>query len=80
MTCTSVRGSKADLTRCKVELTVWVQCTVLFGWYFPTPLPKELRKPMAAVLQMTIDVSGSDVLYSSVKVVPVPGGRLCQRQ
>jgi hypothetical protein len=47
---------------------------------FPPPVPKELRKPIAAILQMTIDVSASDILNSSVKVVPLPGGRLCQRQ
>lgn len=79
MTCAPVRGSKADLTRCEVELSVWVKCTVLFGWYFPTPVPKELRKPIAAILRMTIDLSASDILDSSVQVMPVPGGRLCQR-
>lgn len=79
MTCAPVRVSKANVTRCDVELSIWVKCTALFGWYFPPPVPKELRKPIAAVLQMTIDLSASDILDSSVQVVPVPGGRLCQR-
>jgi hypothetical protein len=42
-------------------------------------VPKELRKPIAAVLQMIIDVSASNILDSSVQVVPFPGGRLCHR-
>ena len=78
MTCAS--SAKAELSRCAVELPVWVRCTVKFGWPFlSTPVPKELQKPIAAILQMTIDVSASDILDSSVQVVPLPGGRLCHR-
>lgn len=79
MTCGPV-GPKTGRTRCAVELSVWVTCIGKFGLYFPPPVPREVRKPIAAVLQMTIDVSESDVLDSSVRVVPIPGGRLCQRQ
>lgn len=81
MTCGPARGPKANRTRCEAELSVRVTCTVLFSWPFlSTPVPKELRKPIAAVLQMTIEVSASDILDSSVQVVPLPGARLCQRQ
>jgi hypothetical protein len=82
MTCAPLDNDlKARRERCAVELPVWATCTAKFGWpYSPPPVPRELRKPIAAVLQMTIDVSGSDVLDSSVRVVPVPGGRLCERQ
>ncbi|WP_422001478.1 hypothetical protein [Reyranella sp.] len=79
MTCTPSGGSKADPTRCEVELSVWARCVAKLGMLFPAPVPEELRKPIAAVLQMTIDVSGSDILASSVQVVPLPGGRLCHR-
>lgn len=80
MVCGLVRGPTAEQTRCAMELRVWVTCTVKFGWpYFPNPVPKELRKPIAAVLQMTIDVSASDVLDASAQIVPLPGGRLCHR-
>jgi len=79
MTCTPSGGSKADPTRCEVELSVWARCVAKLSVLFPSPVPKELRKPIAAVLQMTIDVSGSDILGSSVQVVLYPGGRLCHR-
>lgn len=79
MTCGHERDAKADGTRCTVELSVWVRCVGKVSMLFPSPVPTGLRKPIAAVLQMTIDVSASDVLDSSVQVVPVPGGRLCQR-
>jgi hypothetical protein len=80
MTCGPVRDPNAEETRCAVGLSVWVTCTVKFGWAFlPNPVPKELSKPIAAILQMTIDVSGSDILDSSVQVMPLPGGRLCHR-
>lgn len=81
MTCAPFDDTpKAGRERCAVEFPVHVTCTVKFGWaYFPNPVPRELRKPIAAILQMTIDVSASDVLDSSVQVVPLPGGRLCHR-
>lgn len=80
MTCTPLDNEpKARRERCTVELPVWATCNGKFGMLFPPPVPKTLRKPIAAILQMTIDVSASDVLDSSVRVVPVPGGRLCQR-
>jgi hypothetical protein len=80
MTCSPVRGANAEWTRCAVDLPVRVTCTVKFSWpFFSTPVPKELRKPITAVLQMTIDVSASNILDSEAQVVPLPGGRLCQR-
>jgi len=85
MTCGAVDAKPVDtrqreLTRCAAELPVQVQCTVMISWPFlSTPVPKELREPIAAFLQMTIDVSGSDIIDSSVRVMPVPGGRLCHR-
>jgi hypothetical protein len=63
-----------------VELPVWATCTVKFGWpYFSNPVPKELSKPIAASLQMTIVVSASNIPDSEAQVVPLPGGRLCER-
>lgn len=79
MRCSSIRAETSDLTRCEVELSVWVTCTAKLGVLFPPPVPKEMRKPIAALLQMTIDVSASDILESSTRMVPLPGGRLCER-
>ncbi|MEI9898892.1 MAG: hypothetical protein WDN31_00810 [Hyphomicrobium sp.] len=62
-----------------MDLSVWVKCTAKLGLYVLPPVPKAVSQPIAAVLQMTIDVSASDILDSSVRVVPVPGERLCQR-
>jgi hypothetical protein len=78
MTCGRARPD-TEGTRCSVDLSVWVTCNGKFGMLFPPPVPKALREPIAAVLQITIDVSASDVLNSSVRVVPLPGGRLCER-
>ncbi len=81
MTCGAVDARKAEPTRCAAALPVWATCTVLFSWpILSTPVPKELQKPIAALLQMSIDVSGSQILDSSVRVVPFAGGRLCKRQ
>lgn len=80
MTCDPERIAKADQTRCTVELSVWARCVGKMSMLFPSPVPTALRRPIAAVLQMTIDVSASDILDSSVRVVPIPGGRLCERQ
>lgn len=79
MRCSSISAETSDLTRCEVELSVWVRCTAKLGWLFPAPVPKEMRKPIAAILQMTIDVSASDILDSSTRMAPLPGGRLCER-
>lgn len=71
---------KTEGARCTVELAVWATCTVKFGWaFFSNRVPKEMSKPIPAVLQRTIDVSGSDILDSAVQVVPYPGDRLCHR-
>jgi hypothetical protein len=81
MACTPLDNDpKTRRERCVVEAPVWATCTVKFGWpYFPNPVPKELRKPIPAVLHMTIDVSDSDIEGSSAHVSPMPGGRLCHR-
>jgi hypothetical protein len=80
MTCVPLDNeSKARRERCAVELPVWTACNGKFGMLFRPPVPKGLRQPIAAVLQMTIDVSASDILDSSVRVVPLLGGRLCER-
>lgn len=78
--CVPAGDPKAERARCNVELPVWVKCTVMMSWPFgATPVPKELQRPIPAVVQMTIDVSASAVLDTSVQVMPLPGGRLCHR-
>jgi hypothetical protein len=80
MACVPVGDPKTELARCDVELPIWVKCAVMMSWPFgATPVPKELQRPIPAVLQMTIDVSASAVLDTSVQVMPIPGGRLCHR-
>jgi hypothetical protein len=80
MTCAPLDNEpKARRERCAVELPVSATCNGKFGMLFRPPVPKALRQPIAAVLQMTIDVSASDILDLSVRVVPPPGGRLCHR-
>ena len=80
MTCGDERDAKPDRTQCTAELSVWARCVGKLSMLFASPVPSGLRKPIAAVLRLTIDVSGSDILDSSVQVVPLAGGRLCQRQ
>lgn len=75
------KGNPTDgLRHCHIDLPVWIQCTVVISWPFgATPVPKELQKPIAAVLHMAVDLSASAVLAASAQVIPLPGGRLCHR-
>jgi hypothetical protein len=81
MTCRSATiAPKANVTRCEIELPVWVECSSL-NIFFPggAPVPEELRKPISALLDVSVEVSASSFLDSSARVVRVPGGRLCHR-
>jgi hypothetical protein len=80
MTCRHNASIGNDVTRCETELPVWVECASM-NVYFPggAPVPEELRKPIAALLAVSIDVSASEFLDTSTRVLPVPGGRLCHR-
>lgn len=80
MTCEPAITSKDDLTRCAVDLPVGIKCTVVKSVpLLGTPVPKELRKPISAVLHVSVSASASTVLDTSARVVPLPGGRLCHR-
>jgi hypothetical protein len=71
---------EADATRCEIELPVWVECSSL-NIFFPggAPVPEELRKPISALLDVSVEVSALTFLDGSAQVVRVPGGRLCHR-
>jgi hypothetical protein len=80
MTCRPAGNPKDDLTRCEIDLPVWVQCTVMMSWpFYAATVPKELRKPIPAILHVSVSASASPVLDTSAQVIPVPGGRLCHR-
>jgi len=68
------------VTRCEDELPIWIICRSR-NVFFPggPPVPEELRKPMSALLHVSVDVSVSALLAASTRVVAVPGGRLCHR-
>ena len=80
MTCKRKAATDDDVTRCDVELPTWVECLSM-NVFFPggAPVPKELRKPLPAVLHMSVDVSASAFLDTSAQLQPIPGGRLCHR-
>lgn len=81
MTCAPAAIPKSDVAQCDIELPIWAECVSL-NVFFPwgAPIPEELRKPMPAFLQVRIGVSATAFLGTATRVVPVPGGRLCQRQ
>jgi hypothetical protein len=81
MACRPATVPKSDVTQCDIELPIWAECVSL-NVFFPwgAPIPEELRKPMPAFLQVRVDVSASTFLGTATRVVPVPGGHLCQRQ
>ena len=80
MTCRPEQPSAEGKVLCSIELPVWVECTSM-NIYFPggAPVPKELRKPIPARLDLSIAVRWSSILGLSVQIFPIPGGRLCHR-
>lgn len=79
MTCRAV-SPKAAPTRCKIDLPITAQCLSLNMFYpFGLPVPKELRKPFPAVLNVTFDVTASDAVDAHSQILPSVGGRLCHR-
>lgn len=80
MACRPATTRKDDATRCDIELPIWVECASL-NQFFPggAPVPEELRKPIPALLRVTVDVSASTFLDTSARIAPLPGGRLCHR-
>jgi hypothetical protein len=81
MTCSpDMAILKADVMHCEIELAIWVDCGPTYRWLpGTTPIPKELQKPLPALLRMTVDVSTSTLLGASTRIEPVPGGHLCHR-
>ena len=80
MTCRPEQPSAEGKVLCSIELPVWVECTSM-NIYFPggAPVPKELRKPLPARLDLSVAVRWSSILGLSVQIFPIPGGRLCHR-
>jgi hypothetical protein len=80
MTCTPVPKVAGDATACEIELPVWIECFSK-NIYFPggPPVPQELQKPIAAVLNWRVDLSDSTVLDNFTRLSPTSGGRLCHR-
>ncbi len=80
MTCRPVIGPEHGVIRCEIELQLWAECWSR-NMFFPggAPVPEELRKPIPALLRMSVDVSASTIREPSTRVLPVPGGRLCHR-
>ena len=81
MSCRPAAASATvDVTRCEIEVPIHVQCfstNALEPW--GSPLPDELQKPLPARLRLQADVSRNALLDVDVRVLPVPGGRLCHR-
>jgi hypothetical protein len=80
MICRRVAILEEGVARCEIELQIWAEC-----WskniFFPggPPVPEELRKPLPALLRVSVDVSASMIREPATQVLPVPGGRLCHR-
>lgn len=80
MSCTSKSRTEPDLVRCEADLSVWVQCGKFAVIpFFQSPVPKELRGLIPAVLHMSIDLAGATFVRTHYYITPVPGGRLCHR-
>lgn len=75
----AVFAPRVQTTRCEIELPIWVKCQSKNMLPGLVPPPKELRKPIPALLRMSLDVSDRTVLEAQVRIGPVPGGRLCHR-
>jgi len=79
MTCRSATVSQAEGIRCAIDMPVWVQCWAMNFFPGGPPVPKELRKPLPAVLHVSVEMSGSTIHEPHTQVLPLPGGRLCHR-
>lgn len=80
MMCRFGIAPKDDVTRCEIDLPITIKCASL-NMFFPggAPVPEELRKPMPALLRVSVDVSAATLIDMSTRIVPVTGGRLCHR-
>ena len=78
MTCSP--APQNGVTRCEIDMPIWVECWSM-NLFFPggAPVPKELRKPLPAILHMSIEISASSIREPQTQVVAVSGGRLCHR-
>ena len=80
MTCRPAPSAVVDVTQCEIEVPIHVQCFSTNEWKpWGSPLPDELQKPLPAQLRLQADVSRNALLDVDVRVLPVPGGRLCHR-
>ena len=80
MTCRpAVFAPRVETTRCEIDLPVWVKCQSKNMLPGVVPPPKEFRKPIPALLRLSLDVSDRTVLDVRTRIDPVPGGRLCHR-
>jgi hypothetical protein len=80
MACKSATSASVDVTRCQIDLPIWIECLSL-NVYFPfgARIPKELQKPIPALLHVSVDVSSAALVDTYTRVLPVPGGHLCNR-
>ena len=81
MTCSSSQAvSGADGSRCRISLPVRVVCGPTYT-FLPgmTPIPKQMKKPRAGVLYVSVDLPIGRALKTSSRVDPIPGGQLCHR-
>jgi hypothetical protein len=71
----------AARARCKIELPVRVVCrpSYIARPLSSAPIPEQFRKPLDAVLHVSVDVSANGLLGTSSRVFPVAGGHLCLR-
>lgn len=81
MTCGPyATASGGSGTRCEIALPVGVTCGPTYR-FLPgtTPIPERLKRPLAGVLHVNVDLPTGRPLKTSSRVDPVPGGQLCHR-
>lgn len=80
MTCRPAPSAVVDVTQCEIEVPIRVQCfSTNESKPWGSPLPDEFQEPLPARLRLQADVSRTALLNVDVRVLPVPGGRLCHR-
>jgi hypothetical protein len=79
MICKAPPTPLPDNVRCEIELPVTIRCSTVFLPFGGPPMPRELEGQVPAVLWTSVALPSSGDLKVSTRILPVPGGRLCQR-
>lgn len=79
MICKAPPTPWPDNVRCEIELPIIIRCSTVFLPFGGPPMPRELEGQISATLWTSVALPSSGDLKVSTRILPVPGGRLCQR-